>query len=145
MNNRSFSERELFPSLLRGFFSDSDRVVPALSSIVNSLGDGGGFPIDVEETGDSYVVTANLPGVKKEEVEIAMENGRLTLSVSQTEEIEQKDGRRFLYRERTAKSHSRVLALPHATSDCQASLKDGVLTVTVKKEDVKKSRRISID
>lgn len=144
MNSRSFNDRDLFPSLLRGIFSDGDRA-PSLSSLMNSWGESSGFPIDVEETGDSYIVTANLPGVKKEEVEIAMENGRLTISVAQAEETEQKDGRRFLYRERSTRSHSRVLALPHSTSDCQAALKEGVLTVTVRKEDEKKSRRISID
>ena len=143
--NVYLNDRELFPSLFRGLFADVDRGVSSLNSLVNSWGESGGFPIDVEETGEAYVITANLPGVKKEEVEISMENGRLTLAVAQGQESEQREGRRFLYRERSAKAHSRVLSLPHATAECQASLKDGVLTVNIRKEDEKKTRRISID
>lgn len=145
MAYRNEGEREFFPSLIRGLFSDAERGLPTISTLASAWNESTAFPIDVEETTDSYVVSANLPGVKKEEVEVAMENGRLTLAVTQTKESEQKNGRRYLYRERSTKAHSRVLTLPHASSDCKAALNEGVLTVTVKKEDEKKTKRISID
>ena len=50
-----------------------------------------GFKMNVEDAGDSYVVTAELPGVKKDEVGVELNEGRLSISVDKKESDEEKN------------------------------------------------------
>jgi len=88
---------------------------------------------DVREKEDAYVVEAELPGVKKEDVQIVSQEGMLTIAVQASEEKEQKDGeyvRRERYTGRTARSFS-LKNIDEA--GISAKLEDGVLYVTLPK------------
>lgn len=91
------------------------------------------FKIDVQDNETDYVVEAELPGVNKDEVTVALEEGRLTIAVNKEENIEQKD-KNYIHRERRCTSMSRSLYLADAAGEgVKGKLDNGVLAVTVPK------------
>ena len=101
--------------------------------------------IDVSEDDGNYVVSVELPGVKKDDVTIECHDHVLTIRGEKKSEREEKKekGRYF---ERSYGAFSRSFTLPsNADPDrIQASFKDGVLTVTIAKTEEAKPRVISI-
>jgi len=106
------------------------------------------FGVDVREDADHLYVEADMPGYKKEEVDINIENQMLTISAehkSQTEQKTEKKGA-WLLRERRYSRFQRSFTLP-TTVDPQsvsAKLNDGVLTITLNKREETKPRRITV-
>lgn len=87
----------------------------------------------VTEEGD-LKIRAELPGVKREDVNVDFHNGVLTVSGERKEEEEKKSGSGYLIRERRYGSFRRSMALPEGVqeNDIKASFSDGVLEVNVK-------------
>ena len=104
------------------------------------------FKIDVQDEEKQYVIEAELPGIKKEELGLDLDDGRLTISVNHEENTEDKQ-KNFLHRERRATSMSRAIYLADADADgIKAKMDNGVLTVTVKKQDKQiTTRKIEIE
>ena len=98
---------------------------------------------DVEETDDAYTVEIDLPGVAREDVDIQLDDRRLTVSG----DIEEKERKGILHRRtrRVGRFHYSV-TLPGDVDadDVSAQLHDGVLTVRVSKSAQAKPRRIPI-
>jgi len=97
--------------------------------------------------GENLVVRADLPGLRKEDVEVEIEDGVLTISGERTEE--QVENRDDYYRtERRYGRFHRALALPEGVTgeSCEATFKDGVLEVTLPmpKQKQRQARQISI-
>jgi HSP20 family protein len=133
------------PYLFNGILSDVDRL---LGDRRRSSG-AEVFPIDIEETDDAYILRAGLPGVRSDDVDLLMDRDVLTISVRRAtskEGVEATENGRYLVRERRQVSGSRSVSLPYATAsqEVEASLTDGVLTVTIRKEQAKRSRKIAI-
>lgn len=107
---------------------------------------GDTFKIDVQEGDKEYTVEAELPGVKKEELNISLDEGRLCISVNKEENIEEKE-KNYIHRERRYSSMSRSVLLADSASDgIKAKLDDGVLTIRVpKKEKPDSSVNIEIE
>ena len=101
--------------------------------------------VDVEETGNAYHLKAELPGLKKEDVRISVEDNVLTLTGERREEKEEK-GRKVHRMERCAGSFTRSFSLPAAiqADKVTAAYKDGVLTVQVPKREDAKPRQVEI-
>ena len=100
------------------------------------------------EDGDHIYVEAELPGYRKDEIDINLENQTLTISAEHKESKENKpsDKGEWLLRERRDSRFLRSFTLP-ATVDPQsvlAKLNDGVLTVTLDKREEAKPRRITV-
>jgi HSP20 family protein len=91
-------------------------------------------PIDVYETEDRYVVTAEVPGVSRDEVELAVQDNRLTVRGSRSG-VADAATQHFHQVERGHGSFERTFrfADPVATDQISADLRDGVLTITVPK------------
>lgn len=110
-------------------------------------GPGSTFPmVDVSEDDEHYVVTAELPGVGREDVAVELEHGALTMRGEKRCEREAGSARvRSL--ERSFGSFSRTIALPPDadSSRVQAALRDGVLTVTVAKRGERGPRKVEIE
>lgn len=108
-------------------------------------GEGIAPPIDVRETDDELIVTASLPGIKAEDVDITMTGQHLTLR-GEFKSADEVDGERYLYRERRAGSFSRSLELPVRVQGdrAHASFDDGILTLRVPKAEEVKPRQIRI-
>ena len=102
-------------------------------------------PVDVHETSDEIVVTAALPGIKADDVEITMTGQNLTLrgEFKADDEISRDQ---YLYRERRFGSFSRTVQLPVRVQGdrADATFTDGVLTLRIPKAEEVKPRQIRI-
>lgn len=89
------------------------------------------FALDVEREEGQYVVSAELPGVKKDEISLDFHDGNLIISVV-TEEEKSEEDKNYIYRERQHKSASRSVYLHDGVGEgIKAKLDDGVLKITV--------------
>ena len=104
------------------------------------------FKMNVEDAGDRYVVTAELPGVAKDEVDVELNEGRLSISVDKKESDEEK-GKNYLHKETSEWSAMRGGFLKDAaTAGITGKLEGGVLTVSVPKQSEKANvTKVSID
>lgn len=101
--------------------------------------------IDVVETENSYEIEFHLPGVKKEEITVSLDNNMLTVSGERKFEKEEKEKRYHRIESRYG-SFSRSLQLPENVDadSIEAKSENGVLRVTVQKSDEKVSKQIEI-
>ncbi len=106
------------------------------------------YGVDVREDADHIYVEAELPGFKKDEVDINLENQTLTISAEHREPNEPKPGDKteWLLRERHYTRFQRSFTLPPTVDaqTVQAKLNDGVLTITLNKREESKPRRITV-
>lgn len=122
-----------------------DSFVSPLSWRTIGGGDALTPPVDVHETPDEIVVTAALPGVKSDEVEITMTGQNLHLRGEFKDENEiSRD--QYLYRERRFGAFSRSVQLPVRVQGerAEATFTDGVLTLRIPKAEEVKPRQIKI-
>lgn len=100
--------------------------------------------MDLHEDAEHNVVTATfeLPGVKKEDVQIEFHNGRLTVG-AESRISEERKGEGYAIRERRFGKWSRTLQLPTGTKDedIKASMENGVLTVTFPKTSPEEAQK----
>ena len=108
-------------------------------------GEGVTPPIDVHETQDELVVTAALPGMKADDVEITMTGQTLSLR-GETTADERIAREQYLYRERRFGSFHRTIQLPVRVQGdrAEASFSDGILTLRIPKAEEVKPRQIRI-
>ena len=118
----------------RSFFGGNNH--PAMST----------FRTDVTDTGDAFVLDAELPGFKKEDIKIDVENDCLTISAERKLDEEEKQ-KNFIKRERFYGSFSRSFDVSGVNVDgIEAAYNDGVLKLTMPKkvETVPPTRRLKI-
>jgi HSP20 family protein len=103
------------------------------------------LPMDIEETGTHYLVTADLPGVNPENISIDMHDGILTISAESKEDSRSENGRVVLQERRFGK-FSRSMRFPVAVNPdgIEASYNDGVLRVEVAKAAEAQPRKINV-
>ena len=91
--------------------------------------------VDVAEEEKAYLVTAELPEVKKEDMTVSVENGVLTVSGERKKEREEKEGVRYHRIERCYGSFLRSFTLPEDAdpASIKATMKDGVLKIRIEK------------
>jgi HSP20 family protein len=101
--------------------------------------------VDISEDDKEYLIQAELPEVKKEDVKVTTAEGTLTIMGERKFEKEEK-GRRFHRVERAYGTFGRSFALPvDASPDrISADFKDGVLTVHLLKDEKTKSRQVEV-
>jgi HSP20 family protein len=102
-------------------------------------------PVDIFERQDQLVIRAEVPGVQKEDMDVRIENGVLTLHGERKEDNETKDVSTHLM-ERVYGSFTRSFSLPTTVDATRvaAAYKDGVLEVTVPKVETAKPKKIEI-
>jgi len=121
-----------FYGMLDDFFGDSWPPGKTLSQDT--------FKIDVQDNENEYVIEAELPGAKKEEVNVEMNDGRLTIFVRR-EEMVNEEQKNYIHKERRYCSMSRGIYLVDAQSEgIKAKLDNGVLSITVPKQDKTQSK-----
>jgi HSP20 family protein len=101
--------------------------------------------VDISEDAQEYLIKAELPEVKREDVKVTVENGMLTLSGERRLE-KQESGRKYHRVERAYGSFVRAFNLPEDTDADQvrAEFKDGVLQVHLTKKETAKPRQIEV-
>lgn len=104
-----------------------------------------GFPIDVAESDTHYIVSADVPGVNSDGVDITVEDNVLTIS-AQERKANGQGGLNYLHRERWLGFTNRAVSLPRAANadKIEAALKDGVLTVKIEKLPEKQTRKVKV-
>ena len=129
---------ELVDELFKGFL-----VRPMYSEARQALTP---MRVEVAEKNGAYVVTAELPGVKKEDISVAIDGNQVTLSaeVKREKEISEKD--RLLHSERVYGTVSRSFALPQELDEdkVEAKFRDGVLQLTLPKKAAAARKAITI-
>lgn len=123
------------------------------SSLLNSLNGLGGFnsgsaarfQVDIEESDSDYRITADLPGIAKEQVSVNVEGDVLTIS-AEFAGAGSADNRKPLRRERSSGKASRqfILSPQVQGENINAALENGVLTVVLPKGENSRQRKIAI-
>jgi HSP20 family protein len=102
--------------------------------------------VDVIEKNGAYLVHAELPGVKKEDIQLSIDGAQVTLAAEIKREKDAKDGERVLHTERLYGKVSRSFTLPQEIDDAaaQAKFADGVLELTLPKKAAPARKQITI-
>ena len=105
--------------------------------------------IDIEDQDGSFLVTADLPGVSKDDIEVSIKDGILTIrATTKKEQSEEKDGK-IIRRERHCGEYLRRMTIGNdvAQNDVSAEFTDGVLKLTIPKlePEAPKTHRISVN
>ncbi len=121
---------------------DFDRFdVPSLRNMVE-------MRVDILENEKEFSIHADVPGVKKENINIDFKDGLLTISVEEQSKKEQKDGEKFLRLERSYNKKSRTFGfeVPIDEEAIVAKYEEGVLILTLpKKTPVSQTKKIMIN
>jgi len=127
-----------FDELVNGFISPSQ---------ANSTSTGTLMPaMDIVESNDSYIVKTDLPGIKKEDLQISVKDKLLTIEAESSEEKTEKEGEKVIKIERRSGKYCRSLRLGNSVDESKiaAQISDGVLTLTLPKAQEATSRQIEI-
>jgi len=102
--------------------------------------------IDIIDRENEVVVRAEMPGVKREDISVSLEENTLTIKGEIKEEAE-KEGAGYMYSERKWNSFARAINLPvKIKADAiKATLKDGLLSIHLPKEVEQQPKKIKID
>ena len=132
---------DAFDHLLRGFV-----VRPAAQDANATVATAVRFRADIIESDKAYTVHAELPGVKKEDIQIAIDGDQLAISAETRAEKEAKEGERVLRTERYSGKYHRAFALDVAVDEdaIAARYADGVLELTLPKKATAAAKRITI-
>jgi HSP20 family protein len=100
--------------------------------------------MDVMEKNDAIIVSASVPGIKPEDIDVAIEDNVLTIRAERKPEAE--EGVTYLIKERPVGSFFRALTLPDTvnTDKVESSYSNGILTVTLPKAEEKKRKQIKV-
>lgn len=105
----------------------------------------GTLALDVYETEDGLTVEAAVPGFKKDEIDVTLERGKLTIRAEHGED-QRTEGRNYFVRERRYGAVSRSVLIGDSwdPESISGNLHDGVLTLTVRKAKEAQPRRVQI-
>jgi len=135
------------PSNLTNKRSDIDPIFDLMDNFFGDYPTSGlmnGFKVDIRDTENSYLLEADLPGVKKEDIVVDYNDDELTIKVeTKSETNEEKDN--YIRRERLCKSMKRVFLVKDINvGEISAKYEDGVLTVVAPKM-IKDEKSYKID
>ncbi len=129
---------ELVDDLFKGFFVrpvafDSRAELPRMK-------------VEVAEKNGTYIVTAELPGVKKDDINVTVDGAQVTLAAEVKREKEATEHDRLLHTERTFGKVTRSFTLPQELDEAkvEAKFRDGVLELALPKKAAPERKRISI-
>lgn len=135
--NRGFGD---FYNMIDSFFNDE---IPSQKTM-NACS----FKVDIAEAEDGYTVEAELPGFNKEEIDIHLEEGQLTISAEKTEESDHSDeDKNYIHKERRFSKMSRSMYFKDIDEEhLKAKLDDGILTIEIPKLEKEETfKKISIE
>lgn len=131
--NNLMSKR--FSDIMDEFFNDA----------VNNRRDSFVPSIDISESDDQFLISAELPGMKKEDINISLENNRLSISGERSFEKEDK-GKKYHRVETSYGSFERSFQLPDNIDEesIKASYDNGLLNISIDKSEDKVKKQIEI-
>ena len=130
---RRKGEPETFSDLIDDFFGDD--FFPLRSLRYDT------FKVDIREEDNAYLIEADMPGIKKEDIHLDYHDGLLDISIKH-EESKEEETKQYVHRERKQTSMHRTLNLGDLDSDkIEASLKDGILSIKAPKTEVVETKK----
>jgi HSP20 family protein len=129
---------ELFNEFSKGFFVRPFAGMPEAAEPKMKL--------DVKEDEKAYTVRADIPGVKKEDIQIDVDANAVTVRAEMKQEKEEKKDEKVIYSERSYGMVSRSFSLPTEVDAgaAKAEYKDGVLNLVLPKKANAQARRLSV-
>jgi HSP20 family protein len=129
---------ELVDDLFKGFF-----VRPVA---YEGRGETPRMKVDVAEKNGAYAISAELPGVKKDDIQVTIDGAQVTLSAEVKREKEVQQDERVLHAERSYGKVTRSFSLPQEVDEAKAEarFRDGVLELTLPKKAAASRKQISI-
>ena len=126
-----------YDELFRGFFKPV-RMEGAPTPVT--------IKMDVSETDNGYVVHSEMPGVKKEDIDVAIEGNQVTITAQVKQQWEKKEGDRMLRNERYFGNIYRSFTLPVDLDEsaCEAKYDNGVLELKLVKKAAAPGKRLAI-
>ena len=102
--------------------------------------------MDVTETDNGYLVHSEIPGVKKEDIDVAIEGTQVTITAEVRQQWEKKDGDRMLRNERYFGNIYRSFTLPAELDEsaCEATYENGVLELKLVRKAAAPGKRLAI-
>ena len=126
-NNGANSKGLSISDMFNDFFNDD---------MLSKFNSSGSFKTDIKETPKEYIVHAELPGVKKEDIKVDYNNNYLTISATRNNESEEKKDN-YIRRERSYGSVSRGFYISNVNKDSiKAKFDNGVLNIELPKKEV---------
>ena len=103
------------------------------------------FPVDLSETENEIIVRADLPGFKKDEIDVEAYEDRILISAKRKREKVEK-GENFYRRERSAGELRRMITLPQEVNieKAKVNFSDGVLEIKLPKKEKKKEKKVKL-
>ena len=103
--------------------------------------------MDVKEQGDNYLVHAELPGVRKEDIHVVVDGNQVSISAEIKQEKEIREGERVLRSERYLGKVARSFQLGQEIDDAKAAAKfnEGVLELTLPKRAASPNKRLTVE
>jgi len=132
--------QDFFRDSLEDFFGSGLELAPWLRK-----GFDLGPAIDVSETDKEYKAEVELPGVKKDDLDVTVDDGRLHIKGHKQEE-DRDEGKNYLRIERSSGSFARTLQLPPTVDEdgAEADFKDGLLTIRLPKKADSQGKKVEI-
>ena len=129
-----------FDDLFRGFFvrpvdlNENPQQAPSIK-------------LDVKEQGENYLVHAELPGVRKEDIHVVVDGSQVSISAEVKQEKEIREGERVLRSERYFGKVSRSFQVGQEIDDSKATAKfsEGVLELTLPKRAASPNKRLTVE
>ena len=148
---RNVAARDPFQDMrqfMRRAFDDAPGWFDELATAAAPAARGQTLPLDVFESGDGLTVEAALPGVAPDDVEVTLEKGKLSIRAERTVPADDAadEGRTYFLRERHHGPHARSILIGdgYDPDSVAGSLKDGVLTISVRKAAQAQPRHVAI-
>lgn len=142
---RPGSVEDQFGRLVESMFEDF--FAPLAGGASRWSDNGAAMPrLDMTETEQAYEIQADMPGVEKEDLKVAIDRQRITIEGECRKANERREGENVVYSERSARKFMRSFTLPTEVDDAaaQAKLENGVLHLTLPKKQGSEARRLTI-
>jgi HSP20 family protein len=127
-----------FDGLVNGFLSPVRRIDTNQGQVIPAM--------DIVENEEGYVVKADLPGIKKEDLNVTVKDNLLNIEAGSSSEEVEKEGESVIKLERRSGKYQRSLRLGKTINESaiKAQYVDGVLTLTLPRAEAEKSRKIEV-
>lgn len=137
---RGLSKQEDFFDKMESFFNEQFKDYPQVFK--------GDLKVDLKETEDQYVVDAELPGVRKEDIEVTYKDNYLSITAEREEVVDEKK-ENYIRKERSyGKIQRSIYADDIDEANIKAKFENGVLKLTIPKKtkpEIEKSNKINIE
>lgn len=145
-DDESWPRRRMASDLFDDFFNDFDRVVNSFGRLRSGQPDMFNPSCDIHESENHFLISLDMPGVKKEDINIEVKDNQLRISGERRRDVESEQNERSHRHERTYGRFERMFTVPRNidASNIEAEYDNGVLNIALPKAEESKGKNIEI-